>query len=88
MAVTLPPFMINPLSGWLSDKFGPKIPVSGGLILTIPFLLLLRIPTGHGTTDAGQEVLICAILALLSTSLSYVLTTRCRIKFRHSPFYE
>ena len=69
MTITIPPFFITPLSGWLSDRFGPKLPITIGLILTIPFLILLRLPTGFGITDIRQSISIGVILTLLGRFL-------------------
>lgn len=67
LAIAFPPFFICPLSGWMSDTFGPKVPAFIGMTFAIPFLLLLRLPTGTGQTDVPQAVLICSLLTLLST---------------------
>lgn len=67
MAIALPVFFISPLAGWLCDRFGPKIPAVAGLLFSVPFLVLLRLP--HASTDqAGQVAILCVILALLGMS--------------------
>lgn len=64
MAIALPVFFISPLAGWLCDRFGPKIPAVAGLLFSVPFLVLLRLP--HASTDqTGQVAILCVILALL-----------------------
>jgi MFS family permease len=67
MAVAIPVFFISPVAGWLCDRSGPKVPAVGGLIFSVPFLVLLQIP--HASTDdqTGQVVILCVILALLGT---------------------
>ena len=45
----------------MSDTFGPKVPALIGMTLAIPFLILLRLPTGTGeanmrTRTTGAEV--------------------------------
>ena len=54
MAVALPVFFISPLAGWLCDRFGPKIPAVAGLLFSVPFLVLLRLP--HASTDQTGQV--------------------------------
>lgn len=68
LAVAIPPFFIAPFSGWLSDTYTPKLPALIGMVAVIPFLLLLRLPTGTGVNDPLQEVFICMSVALLSKS--------------------
>lgn len=64
MAVALPVFFISPLAGWLCDRFGPKIPAVAGLLFSVPFLVLLRLP--HASPDqTAQVAILCVILALL-----------------------
>jgi len=69
LAVALPPFFIAPISGWLSDTRGPKLPALIGMILVIPPLLLLRIPTGVGVDNPSQEAVLCILVAFVSNSL-------------------
>jgi hypothetical protein len=52
----------------MSDSYGPKFPAFLGMTLTIPCLLLLRLPDGNGQPKVSQEMLICLLLVLLSTS--------------------
>jgi MFS family permease len=65
MAVALPVFFISPLAGWLCDRFGPKIPAVGGLLCSVPFLVLLRIPQASQDEQASQVAILCVILAFL-----------------------
>jgi MFS family permease len=66
LAIAVPPFFITPISGWMSDTYSPKLPALIGMVLAIPFLILLRLPTGTGEANTSQAVLICALLTLLS----------------------
>lgn len=75
MAIALPVFFISPVAGWLCDHCGPKIPAFGGLIFSVPFLVLLRIPHADENNQAGQVVILCVILAFLGNLL-----TRVRLK--------
>lgn len=68
MSVALPVFFISPLAGWLCDRFGPKIPAVGGLLFSVPFLILLRIPHASQDDQTGQVTILCVILALLGIS--------------------
>jgi MFS family permease len=65
MAIALPVFFFSPLAGWICDRWGPKIPAVGGLLFSVPFLILLRLPHASEDNQTGQVVLLCAILALL-----------------------
>jgi hypothetical protein len=65
MAVALPVFFISPLAGYLCDRWGPKIPAVGGLLFSVPVLILLRLPHASEDDQTGQVVLFCVILALL-----------------------
>jgi hypothetical protein len=68
MAVALPVFFISPVAGWLCDRSGPKIPAVGGLLFSVPFLILLRIPHASEDNQTGQVVILCVILAFLGPS--------------------
>jgi MFS family permease len=68
MAVALPVLFISPIAGWLCDRSGPKIPAVGGLLFSVPFLILLRIPHASEDNEAGQVAILCVILAFLGTS--------------------
>jgi MFS family permease len=70
LAIAVPPFFIAPISGWLSDTRGPKLPGVLGMTMVIPFLLLLRIPSGEGTPDASQVALLCILVVFVSNSSS------------------
>ena len=43
------PMFLAPLSGWLTDRYGPRLPVVCGLVLAIPSLVLLSL-VSEGTT--------------------------------------
>src|SRR4051794_9233440 len=66
LAIAVPPFFIASLSGWMSDRYGPKRPSLLGIGLTIPSLLLLRLPRGTGEHNPSQEIFLCVLLVLLS----------------------
>jgi MFS family permease len=68
MAVALPVFFISPLAGWLCDRWGPKIPAAGGLLASVPALVLLRLPHSSLENQPTQVVVLCVILALLGMS--------------------
>ena len=68
MALALPMFFISPIAGWLCDRSGPKIPAVGGLLFSVPFLILLRIPHASDDNEAGQVAILCVILAFLGMS--------------------
>jgi MFS family permease len=68
VAVALPVFFISPFAGWLCDRVGPKIPAVGGLLFSMPFLVLLRLPHASEDNEASQVVILCVILAFLGIS--------------------
>ena len=68
MAITIPVFFMSPLAGWLTDHTGPKFPAVGGLLFSVPFLVLLRIPHANTDNQTSQVVILCVILGLLGTS--------------------
>ena len=67
MAVAIPVFFMSPVAGWLCDRSGPKIPAVGGLLLSVPFLVLLQIPHSSEDNQTSQVVILCVILAFLGT---------------------
>jgi MFS family permease len=62
----------SPLAGWISDRTGPKVPAVGGLLFSVPFLILLRLPHASEDNQAGQLVLLCALLAFLGLSINAI----------------
>ena len=72
MAVALPVLFISPVAGWLCDRSGPKIPAVGGLLLSVPFIILLRIPHASDDNQTGQVAILCVILAFLGTSTRWL----------------
>lgn len=71
MAIALPVFFISPLAGWLCDRFGPKIPAVAGLLFSVPFLILLRIPHASPDHQTDQVAILCVILALLGLTPAF-----------------
>jgi len=73
MAIALPVLFISPLAGWLCDRSGPKVPALGGLLFSVPFLILLRLPHASKDNEADQVAILCVILACLGTTLTFVI---------------
>jgi len=73
MAIALPVLFISPFAGWLCDRSGPKVPAAGGLLFSVPFLILLRLPHASEYNQAGQVAILCVILACLGTTLTFVI---------------
>jgi MFS family permease len=71
MALAIPVFFISPLAGWLCDRFGPKLPAVGGLLFSVPFLVLLRIPHASENDQTSQVVILCVILAFLGNPTQF-----------------
>lgn len=70
LPLVLPSF-IAPLVGAFSDKYGARLPATIGFVLSMPFLILLRIVDDRGKK---QVVILCVLLALLGTALTIVMT--------------
>jgi len=73
MAIALPVLFISPLAGWLCDRSGPKVPAVGGLLFSVPFLILLRLPHADKDNQADQVAILCVILACLGTTLTFII---------------
>ncbi|EXJ93942.1 hypothetical protein A1O1_02335 [Capronia coronata CBS 617.96] len=85
----LAPSFAGPLIGIWTDKYGPRWIAASGLLLCIPFWVLLRL-VDRDTT--GQAVLLCALLALLGAATALLLTSLmaefskvCDVKVRQDP---
>ena len=70
LALIAPGFAM-PWIGHLTDKHGPRYYAASGLLLSVPFWVLLRL-VDHDTK--GQAVLMCALLVLLGAATSLLLT--------------
>ncbi|KAL9601269.1 MAG: hypothetical protein Q9219_002674 [cf. Caloplaca sp. 3 TL-2023] len=70
LPLVLPSF-VAPLVGAFADRYGARLPTSVGFVLSMPFLVLLRI-VDHG--GRRQVVILCVLLALLGTALTIVMT--------------
>lgn len=62
---------VGPVVGWASDKVGPRWFATAGFVAACPFLILLRLVKED---TLGQKVLLCALLALIGTTLTLILT--------------
>lgn len=65
------PSILEPLVGKLSDRYGPKLIISGGFLLLAPVLILLRIPT---TDTPGNIALFIVLIAVIGFFLMAVLS--------------
>jgi MFS family permease len=70
MALIIPTFF-GPLVGALSDHYGPRWLTVAGFLLAAPFWVLLRLVTQD---TIGQKVLFCALLALIGSCLTLVMS--------------
>ena len=70
LPLVLPSF-VAPLVGAFADKYGARLPTTIGFVLSMPFLILLRIVEHKGKS---QIVILCVLLALLGTALTVVMT--------------
>lgn len=65
------PSFLSPLFGFWADRKGPRIPTALGFLVSIPFLVLLRLVDHE---SMRQKVLLCAMLVCLGFALSMALT--------------
>ncbi|KAI4195261.1 MAG: hypothetical protein LQ348_002488 [Seirophora lacunosa] len=70
LPLVLPSF-IAPLVGAFSDRYGARLPTTIGFVLSMPFLILLRI-VDHGGKQ--QIVILCVLLTLLGIALTIIMT--------------
>ncbi|KAI9677962.1 MAG: hypothetical protein M1822_008070 [Bathelium mastoideum] len=68
LAIVAPTFL-SPISGYLSDRYGPRWIVFAGFLFATPFLILLRYVT-HDSLN--QKVLLCALLFLIGFGITLV----------------
>ncbi|EXJ92143.1 hypothetical protein A1O3_00693 [Capronia epimyces CBS 606.96] len=85
----LAPSAAGPLIGSWTDKYGPRWIAASGLLLSIPFWVLLRLVDRD---SVGQAVLLCALLVLLGVATALLLTSLmaefskvCDVKVRQDP---
>lgn len=83
------PSALGPVVGKASDKYGPRWLAVSGLVLSLPFLVLLRL-VNHKTI--GQIVLLCALLAFIGFCMALSMpplmaefTNITEAKQRHHP---
>ncbi|ETI24772.1 hypothetical protein G647_04142 [Cladophialophora carrionii CBS 160.54] len=88
LALVVPGFA-GPWIGHLTDKYGPRWIAASGLLMSVPFWVLLRL-VDHDTV--GQAVLLCALLVLLGVATCLLLTPLmaefskvCDAKVRQEP---
>ena len=65
------PMILTPVSGWTTDKYGPKLPAILGLTLMIPALFSLRFATCESDLPFLKLIL---LLSLIGTAFSQVMT--------------
>ena len=63
--------LLGPFLGHLSDRFGAKLMVCSGFLLTAPLLILLRLVDHY---DEGQVALLCCLLLVIGMGLNMILT--------------
>lgn len=63
------PTLLGPIAGVVSDKYGPKFPATTGFLASAPLFVCLRFVTED---SVGQQVLLCALLAGIGLSLTFV----------------
>lgn len=71
IALIIPSFA-GPLIGHWTDKYGPRWLAAGGLVMALPFWVLLRL-VEHD--NMRQIVLLCALLAFLGVAVALTLTS-------------
>ncbi|KAK7888453.1 hypothetical protein LTR67_008799 [Exophiala xenobiotica] len=83
------PNFVGPVVGHWTDKYGPRWLAASGLLLCVPFWVLLRL-VDHNSV--GQAVLLCALLVLLGAATTLVMISLlaefskvCDVKVRQEP---
>lgn len=83
------PSFVGPVVGHWTDKYGPRWIAASGLLLSVPFWVLLRFVDRDNT---GQAVLLCALLVLLGAATTLVMISLmaefskvCDAKVRQEP---
>ncbi|KAI1619567.1 MFS transporter [Exophiala viscosa] len=83
------PSFVGPVVGHYTDKYGPRWIAASGLLLSVPFWVLLRF-IEHDNT--GQKVLLCVLLVLLGGAITLVMISLmaefskvCDAKVRQEP---
>ena len=66
------PSFAGPIIGYWTDKYGPRWLAASGLVLSLPFWVLLRL-VDHDTVR--QIVLLCVLLTFIGTAVALVLTS-------------
>ena len=69
LSVCVPTFL-EPVIGWLSDRYGTRWLAAGGFLGAMPFYVLLRFVTYN---SLEQKVLLCALLTLIGVTVSLVM---------------
>ena len=62
--------VLTPSPGACSDKYGPRWLAASGLLLAMPFFVLLRLVTHD---SLSQKVLLCVLLTLIGIAFSLLL---------------
>lgn len=63
IALVIPSFVVSPIGGWIIDTRGTKGITLLGVLLEVPFLVVLRFPNST-SPRVGQIVLMCVLLVL------------------------
>lgn len=58
------PMLLAPLSGWATDRYGPKLPVAAGLVLAIPALALSSSISANTRSPFAKLAVLFAFIGL------------------------
>lgn len=69
IALIVPSLLLGPISGWVVDRYGPKIMAVIGYCILVPVLILLRLVHSGGTSQIIQY---CVLLALCGLGVGVI----------------
>ncbi|KAI1763126.1 MFS transporter-like protein [Hypoxylon sp. FL1150] len=72
IALDIPYLVMGPVGGWAVDRYGAKFAAVVGFGYLVPVLILLRLPSEHLVSGAGNITLYCAMLALNGVGLAFI----------------
>lgn len=71
LPIAIPSFL-EPIAGWLADRYGSRWLATGGFVCSIPLLVLLRFVTHD---SPSQIVVLCVLLVGLGVFVNGIMTT-------------
>lgn len=70
LPIAIPSFL-EPIAGWLADRYGSRWLATGGFVCTVPLLVLLRFVTHKSTS---QIAVLCVLLFFIGLVMNGIMT--------------